>query len=457
MKREMVVAMSLCCLMYCTHSLEAKETVFWPTFRGPVNTGVAPDADPPVVWSESENIKWKVALPSKGSSSPVIWGDRIFFLTAVPTETAEEEKPAAPPETQSGPDNPPDPSDKQGQRRSRMSQPPKSIHTFDVVCLDRKSGRMLWQKTVKEELPHEGHHRDASFASYSPVTDGQLVWASFGSRGLYCFDVDGTLKWSQDLVKQRTRAGFGEGSSPVIAGEAIVVVADHEDQSYIYAFDKLSGRPLWKKERDEASSWATPIAVDVAGQMQVIANGRNFVRGYDLKTGEVLWKCSGQTENVIPTPVVGFGKVYCASGFRGSALQAIELGRTGDLTGTDAVRWQVNEATPYVPSPILINDKLYFCSNNKAIISCYQAEDGKANFTRQALEGPKGIYASPVGALDRVYFAGRNGVTVVVKVSDTYEVLATNTLDDGFDATPAIVGDEIYLKGNQSLYCIAKK
>jgi outer membrane protein assembly factor BamB len=195
----------------------------------------------------------------------------------------------------------------------------------------------------------------------------------------------------------------------------------------------------------------------VAGQMQVIANGRNFVRGYDLKTGEVLWKCSGQTENVIPTPVVGFGKVYCASGFRGSALQAIELGRTGDLTGTDAVRWQVNEATPYVPSPILINDKLYFCSNNKAIISCYQAEDGKANFTRQALEGPKGIYASPVGALDRVYFAGRNGVTVVVKVSDTYEVLATNTLDDGFDATPAIVGDEIYLKGNQSLYCIAKK
>jgi outer membrane protein assembly factor BamB len=457
MKREMVVGMRLFCLIFCTHSLEAKETTYWPTFRGPVNTGVSPEANTPVAWSESENIKWKVELPGKGSSSPVIWGDKIFFQTAIPTETAQEEKSAEPPEVQKKQDNPPGQGDQQGQRRGGMSNPPRSAHKFDVVCLDRKSGKHLWQKTVIEEMPHEGHHRDASFASYSPVTDGKLVWASFGSRGLYCFDVNGNLKWSQDLVKQRTRAGFGEGSSPVIAGDAIVVVADHEDQSYIYAFNKISGQPLWRKERDEASSWATPIAVDVAGQTQIIANGRNFVRGYDLKTGEVLWKCSGQTENVIPTPVVGFGKVYCASGFRGSALQAIELGKTGDLTGTDAVHWQVNEATPYVPSPILIKDKLYFCSGNKAIISCYQAEDGKANFTHQTLEGPKGIYASPVGASDRVYFAGRNGVIVVVKVSDTYEVLATNTLDDGFDATPAIVGDEIYLKGNKYLYCIAKK
>jgi outer membrane protein assembly factor BamB len=292
MKREMVVGIVLCCMMFCSHSLEAKETVYWPTFRGPVNTGVAPDANPPVAWSESENIKWKVELPGKGSSSPIIWGDKIIFLTAIQTETAQEEKPAEPQEAQNKQENQPGQGDKQGQRRGRRSNPPKSAHKFDVVCLDRKSGKILWQKTVKEELPHEGHHRDASFASYSPVTDGKLVWASFGSRGLHCFDLDGNLKWSQDLVKQRTRAGFGEGSSPVIAGDAIVVVADHEDQSYIYAFDKISGQPLWKKERDEASSWATPIAVDVAGQIQVIANGRNFVRGYDLKTGEVLRRLS---------------------------------------------------------------------------------------------------------------------------------------------------------------------
>jgi outer membrane protein assembly factor BamB len=443
--------------MFCSHSLEAKETVYWPTFRGPVNSGVAPDANPPVTWSESENIKWKVELPGKGSSSPVIWGDKIIFLTAIQTETAQEEKLAEPQEIQNKQDNQPDQGDRQGRRRGGMSRAPASAQKFDVVCLDRKSGKLLWQKTVKEELPHEGHHRDSSFASYSPVTDGKLVWASFGSRGLYCFDLNGNFKWSQDLIKQRTRAGFGEGSSPVIAGDAIVVVADNEDQSYIYAFDKISGKPLWKKERDEATGWATPIAVNVAGQVQVIANGRNFVRGYDLKTGEVLWKCSGQTENVIPTPVVGFGNVYCTSGFRGAALLAIKLGKTGDLTGTEAVGWQVTEGTPYVPSPILIEDKLYVCSGNKEVISCYEAKDGKANFVKQTLEGPKGIYASPVGASDRVYFAGRNGVTVVVKVSDTYEVLATNTLDDGFDATPAIVGDEIYLKGNKYLYCIAKK
>ena len=189
----------------------------------------------------------------------------------------------------------------------------------------------------------------------------------------------------------------------------------------------------------------------------MIVNGANFVRSYDVTTGEIIWKCSGQTKNVVPTPVVGFGNVYCTSGWRGAALQAIGLGKTGDLTGTDAIGWQVDEATPYVPSPILIQDKLYVCSGNKEVISCYEAKNGKANFVKQTLEGVKGIYASPVGASGRVYFAGRNGVTAVVKVSDTFQVLAINELDDKFDATPAIVGDEIYLKGTKYLYCIAQK
>ena len=452
MKREIVVGIGLCYMMFCSHSLEAKETVYWPTFRGPVNTGVAPDADPPVTWSESENIKWKIELSGQGLSSPVIWKDKIFFLTAVPVQTMGEEKATPPEQAQNQPEG-----DRQGRRRGRMSRKASSPQKFDVVCLDRKSGKLLWQKTVKEGLPHEGHHGDASFASYSPVTDGKLIWASFGSNGLYCLDTDGNLKWSRELVKQRVRNGFGEGSSPAIAEKAVIVLADHEDQSYIYAFDKISGQPLWKNERDEKTAWTSPIAVDVDGQIQVIVNGANFVRSYDVTTGEIIWKCSGQTKNVVPTPVVGFGNVYCTSGWRGAALQAIGLGKTGDLTGTDAIGWQVDEATPYVPSPILIQDKLYVCSGNKEVISCYEAKNGKANFVKQTLEGVKGIYASPVGASGRVYFAGRNGVTAVVKVSDTFQVLAINELDDKFDATPAIVGDEIYLKGTKYLYCIAQK
>jgi outer membrane protein assembly factor BamB len=170
----------------------------------------------------------------------------------------------------------------------------------------------------------------------------------------------------------------------------------------------------------------------------------------------VIWQCTGQTQNVIPTPVVGFGKVFCISGFRGSALQAIELGHTGDLTNSDAVKWEVKQGTPYVPSPLLYGDKIYVCSVNRAIVSCYQAETGKANFVKQPLEEMREIYASPVGAADRVYFVGRDGVSQVIKRSEKFEVLATNRLDDKFDASPAIVGDELLLKGKQHLYCIAE-
>ncbi|MHC4552336.1 MAG: outer membrane protein assembly factor BamB family protein [Planctomycetota bacterium] len=439
MKRVMVFSV-ICSLLLITSSLQAADAV-WPGFRGPNDTGVT-DGNPPVTWSETENIKWKVEFPGSGLSSPVIWGDKIFFMTAI------ESKKAAPVEAE--------PAAEQDGRRRRGKRP-TSEYKFDVVCMDRANGKILWQKTVTEAIPHEGHHPDASFASGSPATDGKLIWANFGSQGLYCLDIDGNLKWSRDLVKQRIRAGFGEGSSAVIVGKAVVVVADHEEQSYIYAFDKISGEPLWKKERDEPTGWATPLAVEVNGNTQIVVNGSNFVRGYDVQTGEILWKCSGQTANTVPTPVAGFGNVYCASGFRGSALYAIKLGKTGDLTDTEAVAWTVDEATPYVPSPILIDGKIYVISGNEEVISCYGAKDGKAYYVEQKLEGPEGFYASPVGVSGRAYFAGRNGVTSVVKTSDTFEVLATNTLDDNIDATPAIVGNEIYIKGLKYLYCIAKK
>ncbi|MHC4288439.1 MAG: PQQ-binding-like beta-propeller repeat protein, partial [Planctomycetota bacterium] len=431
MKQKLFCAIVLF-LLITSHPLTASDATYWPTFRGPSNTGVTVDADPPITWSESENIKWKVEVPGKGLSSPVIWEDKIFFLTSVPLNRTENKEDVEDDE----------------------EEEPTTEHKFDVVCMDRETGKIIWQKTVKQALPHEGHHGDASFASFSPVTDGKHVWANFGSQGLYCLDIEGDLKWSQELVEQRIRAGFGEGSSPVIAGKAVIVVADHEDQSYIYAFDKLTGKPLWKKERDEPTAWATPVTVEVEGKIQVIVNGCNYVRSYDINTGDEIWKCSGQTVNVVPTPVVGFGNVYCTSGFRGAALYAIKLGQTGDLSDSDAVVWKVDEATPYVPSPILIDEKIYVISGNREVISCYQAKDGKANYVKQKLEGVKGIYASPVGAKDRVYFAGRNGVTSVVKVSDTFEVLSTNTLDDRIDATPAIVGDEIYIKGIKYLYCI---
>jgi len=420
----------------------------WPTWRGPDSTGAAKNGNPPISWSETENIKWKVKLPGEGSSSPIVWEDKIFFLTAVETD----KKVATDPNTESQQNQP-------GGRpggRGPMSVPPKAVYKFDVVCMNRKNGEIVWQKTAREELPHEGHQPNNTYASYSPVTDGKYVWASFGSRGVHCYDMDGNHKWSRDLGKMKTRMAFGEGSSPALAGDALIVVMDQEGGSFIYVLNKDTGEIIWKKARDEGTMWATPIAVDVNDKTQVITNATNFVRSYDVKTGDIIWQCSGQTASVIPCPVSGFGKVYCMSGFRGSALLAIELGHTGDLSDSNAISWQVKEATPYVPSPLLYGDKLYFCSVNKAIISCYQAETGKTNFVKQPLEGMNEIFASPVGVADRVYFVGRDGVAAVIKKSDKFEVLATNKLDDKFDASPAIAGDELFLKGKENIYCIAK-
>jgi len=235
----------------------------------------------------------------------------------------------------------------------------------------------------------------------------------------------------------------------------VIVVRDQEGDSFIFALDKQTGDVIWKKARDERTSWATPLPVEVDGKIQVITSATNLVRSYDLETGDVIWQCSGQTRNVIPSPVAGFGMVYCTSGFRGSALQAIELGRTGDLSDTDAVKWKVNEDTPYVPSPLLYGDKLYVCRSNDAVISCYNARTGDAYFLKQALEQIKGVYSSPAAAAGRIYFVGRNGVTYVLKPSEKLEVLAVNTLDDRIDCSPAFVGNEMYLKGKSNLYCIA--
>lgn len=416
----------------------------WPTWRGPDMMGISSEGNPPTKWSETENIKWKVKLTGDGSdSSPIIWKDKIFFQTAVKTDKAVEA--AAEPKNE----------EQGGGRRRPGGKKPTNFYKFNVVCLDRKTGKQLWEKTVTEVLPHEGHHGDHGLASYSPVTDGEFIWADFGSRGVYCLDMEGNIKWQKDLGQMTIRASFGEGGSPTLAGDNLIIVMDQEGDSFIYALNKKTGETAWKKDRDEPTAWTTPIITDVKGQSQIIVNGSNRVRGYNAKDGELIWECSGQTQNVIPTPVLGFDMVFCTSGFRGSKLQAIKLGKTGNLTGTDAIAWEVNEDTPYVPSPILYKDKLYVGSGNNNIISCYNAKTGKPYYVKQKLEEIKNIYASPAAAAGNVYFAGRNGVTYVIKNSETFEVIAVNKLDDGIDCSPAIVGNEIYLKGKKNFYCIS--
>jgi outer membrane protein assembly factor BamB len=270
--------------------------------------------------------------------------------------------------------------------------------------------------------------------------------------------MQGNLVWQRDLGDMKTRNGFGEGSSPALHGNTLVVTWDHEGDDFVVALDKNTGKELWRKTRDEPTSWATPLVVEHGGKAQAIINATNRIRSYDLATGDVIWEAGGMTTNVIPSPIVGHGMVYLLSGFRGAALLAIKLGAQGDVTNTDAVAWKLDRGTPYVPSGLLSQDRLYFFSGNKGTLSCVDALTGKPHYEQQRIDDLLGgVYASPIAANGHVYLVGRDGKTVVIKDSGKLEVVATNKLDDKFDASGAIVGNELFLRGHEHLYCIAPK
>lgn len=487
----------------------------WPQWRGPVGTGVSPDGNPPTEWSETKNVKWKVRVPGEGTATPIVWGDHVFISAAIPNNqpiAKAADRPASPATASAAPGNSRMiarfDSNKDGKvSRSEVpagalrrlydriveqykldaekiytveelqkvmgieadppaggggfggfgrSAAPTQAFQFVVLCLDRNTGSVLWRKTVAEQLPHEGHHPDGSFAAASPVTDGTHIFAYFGSWGLHCLDLSGQLVWSQDFGDQRMQNSFGEGSSPALVGDAVVVKWDHEGDSFLIAVDKKTGATIWRKPREERSSWSTPLIVEYDGKPQIVTTASRRVRSYDPESGDVIWECSGLGPNVIPSPVAGNGMVFAVSGFQRSALLAITLGARGDVSATDSIAWRLDRGTPYVPSPMLYDSRLYFFTLNNPILTCINARDGKPLFESQRVGGLQGVYASPIGAAGRVYLVGRGGSTVVIRNADQFEVLATNRLDDRFDASPAVVGSMLFLRGREHVYCIAE-
>ncbi len=412
----------------------------WPQWRGPLANGVSPDGKFPLEWSESKNIKWKIAIPGKGHSTPIIWGDQIFVSSAV--ETDKEGKP----EVQEG-----------GAQRGRGMPTTRTtkIHKFIVMAINRSDGKVLWQTTVKEEWPQEGTHQFGSWASNSPFTDGEFIYAYFGSRGLYCLDMKGSVKWERNFGQLNKRMNFGEGSSPALYGDKIVVTWDHEGQSFIVAIDKKTGKDIWKVDRDEGTSWASPFIVENNGKPQVITSASGLIRSYDLATGELIWECDGMTANAIPMPVEANGIVYIMTGFRGNALLAIRLSEAkGNITDTDTIIWKFDKDTPYTPSPLIFEDHLYFLKSNNGILSCFDAKTGEAIYSNQRLEGMGNIFTSPVIANNAIIILGQKGVAYVIKHGSEFEVLAKNQLDDNFNSSPVVVGNQLFLRGYKNLYCI---
>jgi outer membrane protein assembly factor BamB len=407
----------------------------WPWWRGPLGNGTSPDGDPPLRWSEQENVRFKVPIDGDGLATPIVWGDRIYVLSALPVDEADE---AAPPAS--------DPAEK-----------PLPRQRYLVTAYDRHDGSVAWQRVATERVPHEGHHLESAWANASPVTDGERLYAHFGSAGTYAYTLEGERVWQVDLGDMTTRLGYGEGSSPALWGDTLVINWDHEGDSFVVALDKHTGEERWQSDRPgELTSWSTPLIREHEGRVHVIVAAAERTRSYDIRNGEELWSVSGLGMNVIPTPTYDEGILYLASGKRDfPRMQAVDLhDARGDLDGTAAVLWTRDRDTPYVSTPLLYRGQLYFFKHVQSFLTSVDAATGRTLFTERV--GLGRVFASPVAAAGRIYLLGREGKALVLEPGPTLKILAENHLDDGFDASPVIVGDTLYLRGRRFLYALAR-
>ena len=435
----------------------------WPQWRGPHANGLA-EGKPPIEWSETKNVQWKAQIPGQGHGTPVVWGDKIFLLAAVPTGVKAATVPP-PPNKVFGQQRRPD----QQERRRRFGQggsgrgrggfgrgaKPTEEMAFTTLCLNRTDGKIIWERIGRAEVPHQGVQSSNKYSAASAVTDGDRVYASFGSSGLYCYDMDGNLLWNKDFGK--VSVTFGEASSPAVHGNTLVIVRDNNDRSQVVALNATTGDELWSRDRDERSGWTTPSFLERHGTTEVLLTGANAVRGYDLSNGEVLWQCSGLGSNPVPMLLHNDGSIIASSGHRNGAVMAFKLGAKGDLTDTDAVQWTITRGTPYVPSPLLYHNTLLFCQRNDAILTCVDPASGDIHYQQERVEGVGGIYASPVGVNGHIYWPTQTGVTMVLKAGKDLTVVAKNKLNDAFDASPVVIGNQLFLRGHESLYCLAEQ
>ncbi|MBM80334.1 MAG: hypothetical protein CMJ78_07045 [Planctomycetaceae bacterium] len=437
--RNFYLVPSILCLCTAFGQADEKANRNWAQWRGPLSTGVAPNSNPPTEWSEKKNVRWKTPLVGKGHSTPIVWDDHIFVTSAVPFGEKFEPRYSGAP-------------------GAHDNLPISQQHQFDVFAYNRNDGKLRWRKTVAKVTPHEGAHYTGTLASQSSATDGENIYAFFGSFGLHALDFKGNIQWSRDFGDMNTKHGHGEGASICLYKDTLIVNWDHEGASFIAAVNTKDGKDRWNKPRDEVTSWSTPIVVEHEGKPQVIVSGTSRVRGYDLTTGNAIWECGGLSHNIVASPVSSDGMVYAGSSYEIRSLFAVKLdGARGDITGSDQVVWQRQRGTPYVPSPLLYGESLYFLRHYQGVLTRVIAKTGEEKDGPFRLSGITNVYASPVGAANRVYITDRNGTTMVISHDDSPKFLARNILDDTLSASIAIAGDEMFIRGERSLYCISEK
>lgn len=415
----------------------------WPQFRGPAASGVAGATNLPARWSPTENVVWKTGIAGRGWSSPVVSGRRVFLTTVVNKGETEPIKKGL----YFGGDRP---------------EPPKSDHVWQVVCLDRDTGVIEWQKTVHQGAPQTSIHLKSSYAAETPVVDERHVYALFGGVGVFAFTHDGKEVWSAKLPARKTRYGWGSAASPVLHGGRLFVLNDNDEKAELIAFNAVSGAELWRVDRDEKSNWATPFVWQHAQRTELVIPGTRAVRGYDLD-GKVLWSLRGMSSIAIPTPLVGDGLLFVTSGYVGDKLRplyAIRPGAAGDIslkpgeTNNGFIAWSNPVGGPYNPSPLHYDGRLYVLYD-RGLVSCFDAKTGRVIYDRERLPNGFAFTASPWAADGKIYCLNEDGVCFVIRAGDKFEILHTNKLadDDLCMATPALSGDRLLIRTAARLYC----
>jgi outer membrane protein assembly factor BamB len=477
MFRKALLSVSVGLLMLAVTSRAAD----WPQFRGPDSSGVAEDGKLPLRWGPEAGIAWKVKLPGYGWSSPVVWGDKVFVTTAV---TDKQQKPAGgwggpggfggpprggfPPPGQGPPGGGfrkggPGGFGKGGFGKGGFGggKPPDQVYRWEILCLDRATGKTLWKQVCAEHKPATPINNTNTYASETPATDGERVYAYFGAAGVFCYDLAGKLLWKKELEAHPMMFGHGSGASPTVDSQRLFIQSDNEEKSFLLALDKRTGEELWRVERDQRSTWSTPLVWTVKGGEQVVCCG-NTVRAYDPASGKVLWALGGVQGQHMATPVADSNHLYVGVGGMMSfkkPLLAVRASARGDITlkesetANEGVAWMATRVGPSMASPLLYRGFLYVLDQNSDVILCLDARSGKTVY-RERLSGAKGFTASPWASGGKVYCLDQEGTTFVLDAGPEFKLLATNALGERCWATPALAQGALILRSVDYLYCI---
>ena len=420
----------------------------WPSFRGPNASGVAEGTNPPVTWDleKSQNVLWKTGIPGLSHSSPIVWGNNIFVITAVSSDAK--------------------PTFKAKDRGIGLANDDVS-HTWMIFALDKRNGRVIWTEKAYEGVPRAKRHVKATQANSTPVTDGRYVVALFGSEGLACYDIKGKLLWKQDLgvlnpgLWDDKESSWGHASSPIIYRDLVFVQADGHKQSFIAAFNLKDGKQAWRVERNEITSWTTPAIYQGKDRVELIANGGRYIRGYDPLTGKELWRfADNDTQVKMQAPLIANDLIYITGGYPpGRAMYAFRPGAAGDISlkpGEDKnafLAWTTSKGSPYTPTPIIYGDLFYVLADN-GVLSAYDAKTGE-NIYQQRL--PTSFSASPVAANGKLYLSSEDGDVFVVKAGRQYELLSRNTMGQPLMSTPALTEGMLILRGENAIYALSER